>query len=426
MFRMFLHELLRNPAGHGTKVLCQMEHALAVRRNGRDNGRRSNYLCDESVTDSPGRVAFTLLTRSPHMMLTSQPVIRPNVVWCPKRTLAAALLFFIGFAPNAIADGRHSHSALRAKPGVRSNSAKHEKLDRELLSRFTRNPLQTTRVIVTLQPGAELPAEYRRFMNRRGKLQIINGAVVDVPNGVLKLLSTHPSVFNVRYDRPIAHFNYRTSLTVGTRAVRQMLGLTGAGIGVAVVDSGIATWHDDLTNRSNALYPYGDQRVAGFVDFVNGQLAPYDDNGHGTHVAGIIAGNGYDSNRQQAGAAPAASLVSLKVLDANGGGSISSVIAALDWVLANHAAYNIRVVNLSVGAAIHESYWTDPLTLAAKRLVDAGVVVVAASGNFGKNTLGLPQYGGISAPGNAPWVLTVGASSTNGTSNRADDTVATF
>src|SRR5207302_1352885 len=208
------------------------------------------------------------------------------------------------------------------------------------------------------------------------------------------------------------------SLTVGTRAVRQMLGLTGAGIGVAVIDSGIATWHDDLTNRSNTLYPYGDQRVAGFVDFVNGQLAPYDDNGHGSHVAGIIAANGYDSNGQKAGAAPDASLVALKVLDANGSGTISSVIAALDWVLANHAAYNIRIVNLSVGAAIHESYWTDPLTLAAKRLVDAGVVVVAAAGNLGRNAAGEPQLGGVGAPANAPWVLTVGASTTNGTITR--------
>ena len=354
-------------------------------------------------------------------MLPSQPVIRRKAVW-----LVAALLFFIGFAPNAIAAGPHARSASRARPGVPGDSARVEKLDDELTSRLKRNPSRTSRVIVTLQPGAELPAVFKRFAKRSGKLQIINGDVIDVPNSLLRTLSAHPSVFHVRYDRPIGKFNHRTSLTVGTRAVQQMLGLTGAGVGVAVIDSGIATWHDDLTSRSNTLYPYGDQRVAGFVDFVNGQLAPYDDNGHGTHVAGIIAGNGYDSNGQKAGAAPAASLVSLKVLDANGSGRVSSVIAALDWVLANHAAYNIRVVNLSVGAAIHESYWTDPLTLAAKRLVDAGVIVVAASGNFGKNTLGLPQYGGISAPGNAPWVLTVGASSTNGTPYRADDTVATF
>ena len=69
---------------------------------------------------------------------------------------------------------------------------------------------------------------------------------------------------------------------------------------------------------------------------------------------------------------------------------------------------------MSVGARIHESYWTDPLTLAAKRSADAGIVVVTAAGNFGKNAAGVPQYGGITAPGNAPWVLTVGASSTHG------------
>ena len=118
--------------------------------------------------------------------------------------------------------------------------------------------------------------------------------------------------------------------------------------------------------------------------------------------------------------------MSLKVLDANGNGTISNIITALEWVLANHEAYNIRVVNLSVGAAVNESYWTDPLTLAVKRVVDAGVVVVAASGNFGKNSVGLPQYGGISAPANAPWVITVGASTTNGTPDRTDDAVATF
>ena len=77
--------------------------------------------------------------------------------------------------------------------------------------------------------------------------------------------------------------------------------------------------------------------------------------------------------------------MSLKVLDDRGRGVISDVIAALDWVVANKAAYNIRVVNLSVGAAVTESYKTDPLTLAAKRAVDAGIVVVTAAGNLGKN-----------------------------------------
>jgi hypothetical protein len=163
------------------------------------------------------------------------------------------------------------------------------------------------------------------------------------------------------------------------------------------------------------------------VDFVNGRLTPYDDNGHGTHVSGIIAGNGYDTYGARAGMAPAANIVSLKVLDDHGGGYISNVIAALDWVVANHTLYNIRVVNLSVGAAVTESYLTDPLTLAAKRVVDAGVVVVTAAGNLGKNPkTGAPQYGAITSPGNAPWVLTVGAYSHMGTISRADDQVAPY
>src|SRR3989442_1290738 len=111
------------------------------------------------------------------------------------------------------------------------------------------------------------------------------------------------------------------------RAVQKTLGLTGAGVGVAIIDSGIATWHDDLTVASgSASFPFGNQRVAAFMDFVNGQLLPYDDNGHGSHVAGIIAGNGVDSNGKRMGAAPDASLVSLKVLDANGSGASRQVI----------------------------------------------------------------------------------------------------
>src|SRR5204863_5959956 len=153
---------------------------------------------------------------------------------------------------------------------------------------------------------------------------------------------------------------------------------------------------------------------------------PYDDNGHGSHVAGIIAGNGYDSLGQKAGIAPDASIISLKVLDANGAGAIGNIIAALNWVAANAKTYNIRVVNMSVGAAIHESYWTDPLTLAAKVVTDKGITVVTAAGNLGKNAEGQKQWGGITAPGNAPWVLTVGASSTMGTDKPDDDEMAGY
>ena len=103
------------------------------------------------------------------------------------------------------------------------------------------------------------------------------------------------------------------------------------------------------------------------------------------------------------------------MLDGDGNGYISNVIAAIDYAIANRARFNIRVVNLSVAAGVYESYNTDPLTLAARRAVEAGIVVVTAAGNFGRNAKGQAQNGGVDAPGNAPWVLTVGATSHNGT-----------
>src|SRR4029079_1127503 len=129
---------------------------------------------------------------------------------------------------------------------------------------------------------------------------------------------------------------------------------------------------------------------------------------------------------EKTGIAPDANIISLKVLNQQGTGTISNIIAALNWVAANAKTYNIKVVNMSVGAGVYESYWTDPLTLATKRITDMGITVVAACGNMGKDNQGRQQYGAITAPGNAPWVLTVGASSTNGTLSRNDDKMAAF
>jgi len=321
----------------------------------------------------------------------------------------------------------HRAEGERQRPGRPNARVRGYKLDEELSRRSRLGNTRTTRVIVTLVPGAELPPQFRRFARANGKLNIINGQVMDLPNNVLRRLEAHPGIFRVHYDRPIGKLNYRTAVTIGARNARMQYGYTGAGIGVAVIDSGIASWHDDLTRGSaGGVFPYGDQRVKTFVDFVNGQTMPYDDNGHGTHVSGIIAGNGYDSYGNKMGVAPNASIISLKVLDANGTGTISNIIAALNWIAANHQAHNIRVVNMSVGAPIRESFWTDPLTLAAKAVVDRGITVVTAAGNFGKNADGQIQYGAITAPGNAPWVLTVGASSTEGTYTRWDDKMASY
>src|SRR6185503_21009523 len=267
--------------------------------------------------NGPGGRHFALF---PHAMTLCHGVAtsRRKAVWGPKRTIAAISLIAIGLATSAFAEGRHHRSARKAQAGRPNSIVRNYKIDDEL-SRRAGHTLssQKSKVIVELVPGAPLPAPLAAYAKRNGKLGIINGHVLELPDRLIRQLSQHPSVFRMHFDRPATKFNYRTSLTIGTRAIRQTLGLTGAGVGVAVIDSGVAAWHDDLTNTSSALFPYGNQRVAAFVDFINGQTQPYDDNGHGTHVAGIIAGNGYDSNGEKAGTAPGASIVSLKVLDAN-------------------------------------------------------------------------------------------------------------
>ena len=243
--------------------------------------------------------------------------IRKKAVWGPKRTLIAAFLMTIAFATTGFAAPAHghSHAAQKARAGKPNSNAKGYKLDKELSKRSRANGLTKTRVIVELQPGAQVPPAYRQFMRRNGRLGIINGQVLELPNRLIAQMSQHPDVFRLHFDRPTKGANYRTALTTGTRAVQKTLGVTGAGVGVAVIDSGITSWHDDLTDQSGSTaLPFGNQRVAAFVDFVNGQLLPYDDLGHGTHVAGIIAGNGVDSHGQKAGSAPDATLVSLKVL----------------------------------------------------------------------------------------------------------------
>ena len=181
-------------------------------------------------------------------------------------------------------------------------------------------------------------------------------------------------------DRDVTGEIARTAATVGAKNVHAQYGYTGAGIGVAVIDSGITPWHDDLTQRRTAA----GQRVTAFVDFVNDRTTKYDDWGHGTHVAGIIAGNGYDSNGERIAIAPKANIIALKALDFEGKGTISNIIAALDWAVTNttpvqhprhqHVARRGRVRELQHRPA-------DARRQARGR---AGIVVVAAAGNMGK------------------------------------------
>src|SRR5205814_2120808 len=126
------------------------------------------------------------------------------------------------------------------------------------------------------------------------------------------------------------------------------------------------------------------------------------------------------------GIAPRAKIVNLRVLNSKGVGSVSNLLAAFDWLMSNASTYNVRVVNLSLGMPAINSYKFDPLCVAARALVDRGIVVVAAAGNNGKNSAGQKVYGQIHSPGNEPSVMTVGAVDTHGTDQRNDDTIATY
>ncbi len=194
-------------------------------------------------------------------------------------------------------------------------------------------------------------------------------------------------------------------------------GWDGAGIGIAVIDSGIAA-HPDLQDA------FGLSRVVYRQNFVDNQAGdPY---GHGTHVAGILAGNGKSSlgrsfTRTFMGIAPKANLIDLRVLDANGASTDSMVIAAIERAIALKSRYNIRVINLSLGRPIYESYTLDPLCNAVEAAWKKGIVVVVAAGNLGRN-----GYASVLAPGNDPLVITVGAMKNMGTLTRSDDNIASY
>lgn len=188
----------------------------------------------------------------------------------------------------------------------------------------------------------------------------------------------------------------------------------GAGVGVAVVDSGI-----------DGTAPEFEGRISAFYDFTQGGAlaTPTDDYGHGTHVAALIGAQ----SLLFAGIAPRVHFVGAKVLDSNGKGRTSDLIAALEFLTANRRALKIHVINLSLGHPILEPAATDPLVQAVERAVAAGLVVVTSAGNHGQNpTTGVAGYAGITSPGNAPSAITVGSLDMNGTADRRDDTVSPF
>ena len=142
---------------------------------------------------------------------------------------------------------------------------------------------------------------------------------------------------------------------------------------------------------------------------------PIDNCGHGTHVAGIVAGSGARSDGLYAGIAPEVDIVALRVLGDTCAGNTSDVIDALEWIARHHEAYKIKVVNISLGHAVLESIFTDPLVQAVERLSRKGIAVVTAAGNQGSFTAtGAPGYGGVGVPCNAPSAICVGSLDTRG------------
>jgi serine protease AprX len=329
-----------------------------------------------------------------------EPQVRQKATWGFKRLLvgAVSLASLFALAADASAGGR-----------------RYPKLDWKLERRAVQgSSLNRSSVIVTLDHG-DLPDALRKYRRFERFSHSINGYVLDLPDSELANLANLSETAHVHPDADVHGLDFRTAVTSGSFFVNHNNGYTGVGVTVAVLDSGIASTHDDLPASS----------VVGFMDFVNGRTTRYDDYGHGTHVAGIIAGRGRDSGGQMAGAAPGAKLFVIKVLDSQGNGKVSNVIAALDWLADHGAAYGVRVVNLSFGAQPDEDPSQDPLAQAAQALVQKGIVVVAAAGNEGQVN-GKKVWGGIGSPADSPWVLTVGASSSMGTLTRKDDTMAPF
>ncbi len=265
-------------------------------------------------------------------------------------------------------------------------------------------------------------ADHQKVVNLGGKhqgtLHSVHGAAYLLPASALEAISSDPTVKHVSVDHKLSAKNDYSAAAVNAPTAWATYNTTGVGVGVAVIDSGLSA-HPDFASR----IVYSQDFTGG-----NGQ----DAYGHGTHVGGIIAGNGAHAEcsvctRDLKGIAPGANLINLRVLDANGESSDSMVISAIEAAINLKSTYNIRVINLSLGRPVFESYTQDPLCQAVESAWKAGIVVVVAAGNDGRvNVANNTGYGMINAPGNDPYVITVGAMKTLKTYTRNDDLMASY
>jgi serine protease AprX len=242
------------------------------------------------------------------------------------------------------------------------------------------------------------------------EIPLIDGYIVDIPISKLERIAGHKDVRYIAADIDI-----KAQMNIASQVVRadrwHKSGITGKGVGIAIIDTGIYP-HPDFTMPRN--------RIAAFLDIVNSRIAPYDDNGHGTFVAGVAAGNGQASSGQYRGFAPNASIVALKVMDSSGGGKSSDVLNALQWIANNNTRYNIKVVSMSLGSTVGVSNRDDAMERGAEQLWRRGITVVAAAGNDG------PDPMSITVPGTSPVLITVGSSDDKRTVRLEDDTIPEF
>src|SRR5215469_16126048 len=256
----------------------------------------------------------------------------------------------------------------------------------------------------------------------RQHLHAVKGLLVTVPASRVKELSNDPDIAYVSPDRPVTRQMNNAAVAVLANYAWN-LGLDGTGIGVAVIDSGVHGV-DDLKDAQ------GHNRILYNFDSLGG--GPDDQYGHGTHVAGIIGGSGKDSICPNCdvtirGIAPNVNIINFHALGQTGKGTDSSVINAINKAIALKNQYNIRVMNLSLGRPVYESYTLDPLCQAVEAAWKAGIVVVVAAGNDGRTDYSVYNgYGTITAPGNDPYVITVGAMNTKGTPDRSDDVLTSY
>lgn len=264
-----------------------------------------------------------------------------------------------------------------------------------LLQQGVHSKDQLCKVIVELSNGRtdQIDALVRANNGKiHHKIGVVPSLVVELPYDSIPELAKSRQVKRIWYDAQVKSL-LNTVVPVVCGFGLKKTGFTGKKITIAVLDTGVYP-HQDL------IYPTN--RIIAWADFINYQKVPYDDNGHGTHVAGIIAGNGASSFGKYCGMAPEANLAVVKVLDNNGNGSLSAIIEGIDWCIKNKAEYNIKIINLSFGAVAQDSYRTDLLCRATSTAWKNGIIVCAAAGNDG------PEPGTINTPGINPKVITVG------------------